>query len=164
MTTKIFTLAMIGWFLAATGCGVPEWPVVVVFGNVGTEASPQYCPVGVMRTDNECDVLPYTGKPIDYVCRFPEDVPPGKSANQRHVFWSSDISTNGNPSLLFNIEFKDKLNPCQNTLPPNPAATKFCNAKKRGDMTFSGTPPEARFKYSVTAPDCETLDPYIVFR
>jgi hypothetical protein len=185
MTTKIFTLAMIGWFLAATGCGVPDdtpapdpgkapppiantvaGGVLVVFGNVGTQATPQYCPVSVARTDNECDLGKFvgSGKSADYVCRYPEDEPE-KSMHQRQVFWSGATSTNGNPqSLLFSIEFKNNLNPCQNALPPNPAATKICNAKKRGDMTFSETPPEAVFEYGVTAPGCETLDPYIVFR
>ena len=54
--------------------------------------------------------------------------------------------------------------PCKNNLGAGAALTKVCNAKKRGDMTFIGTPPEAEFEYGVTAPGCDMLDPYIVFR
>ena len=83
------------------------------------------------------------------------------------VFWSSATSTNRGdpPLLLFNITLKSVPGPCKNNLGAGAALTKVCNAKKRGDMSFSGTPSEALFKYDVTAPGCETpLDPYIVFR
>ncbi|TDJ36939.1 MAG: hypothetical protein E2O54_16250 [Gammaproteobacteria bacterium] len=175
MTVKILTLALVGCFLAATGCAAPGKPgpiastvaggVVVVFGNVGSVASPKYCPLSVVRTDNECDLEDFigSGKPADYVCRYPEDKP-GKSPDQRRVFWSSATATGPRkptPTLKFNIKFKNDK-PCQNNLGAGEAPTKLCNAKKAKQMTFIED--EARFKYDVTSSDCEVLDPYIVFR
>lgn len=175
MTVKILTLALVGCFLAAMGCAAPGKPgpiagtvaggVVVVFGNVGSVAAPKYCPLSVVRTDNECDLEDFigSGKSADYVCRYPKDTP-GKSPDQMLVFWSSATSTGPRkptPTLKFNIKFNND-NPCQNNPGAGEAPTKLCNAKKANQMTFIGG--EARFKYDVTSSDCEVLDPYIVFR
>lgn len=183
MIKRLLTMALIGLLLSSMGCattrgagtGISNSPelvgqaigggVLVVFGNMGTEDEPEYCPIAVVTTDDEC--VDFGGRPADHVCRWTQDSP-GKSIDQRQVLWKGGVVSASSPAgaLLFNIEFKTSPDPCQNNLGANPAAVKNCVAKTGAKMGFpvSDLTLEAVFEYGVTAPGCETLDPYIVFR
>ena len=179
MIKKVLTLALTGWLLAAMGCATVSEPrtgstssepgamnlvvggVLVVFGNVGTVASPEYCPIGVMTTDDEC-----VGKGPDYVCRWAANSV-GASEAQKRVRWSAaTVSTGPPPVLLFNIDFtKSPFSPCQNAM-GSEAATKVCVAKNRSGLGLPPNPPsnvEVDFEYSVTSGECDPRDPFIVF-
>ena len=175
MTKKLFTLGLMVLVLAATGCtslhttgisselraGTVAGGVVVVFGNVGTQTSPTYCPIAIVTTDNECDR--FRGKGNDRVCRYTDDS--GMTINQKRVVWSSataDTAPPPVPPLLFNISFKTEPGPCKNNLGAGDAARKVCNAKLSRDMKFRRS--QAVFEYGVTSGSCKPLDPYIVFR